>query len=64
MAIVDTLKFGIGIVFLGIGLVVLVQSRGVRGFGQKRQLGLLLVLAGAVFLALGLGLIEGGLFSR
>jgi hypothetical protein len=63
MEIVDTLKFGIGIVFLAIGLVVLLQGRRERGFGQKRQLGSLLVLAGAVFLALGLGLIEGGLFS-
>ena len=63
MEIVDTLKFGIGILFLGAGLVVLAQGRRERGFGQKRQLGALLVVAAAIFLALGLGYIEGGLFS-
>ena len=57
MTIVHTLKFAIGCVFALLGLVVLYQSRTQRGFGQKRQLGLLLLAAGAVFLALGLGLI-------
>ncbi len=58
MIIVHTLKFAIGCVFILLGLVTLFQSRSQRGFGQKRQLGLLLVGAGAIFLALGLGLIE------
>ena len=63
MEIVDTLKFGIGIVFLAASVFVLAQGRRERGFGQKRQLGTLLLLAGGIFLALGLGYIEGGLFS-
>ena len=56
MTIVHTLKFAIGCVFLLLGLFTLYQSRSTRGFGQKRQLGLLLLAAGAVFVALGLGL--------
>jgi drug/metabolite transporter (DMT)-like permease len=56
MHIVDTLKFAFGIVFILIGLAMLFQQRGRRGFGQKRQLGVLLILGGAVFVALGLGI--------
>jgi hypothetical protein len=63
MEIVDTLKFGIGILFLGAGLVVLFVGRRERGFGQKRQLGGLLLIGAAVFLAVGLGYVEGGLLS-
>jgi len=56
MIIASTLKFAIGCVFALLGLFTLWQSRATRGFGQKRQLGLLLVAAGALFIALGLGL--------
>lgn len=56
MVITSTLKFAVGCLFLVLGLFSLWQSRTQRGFGQKRQLGLLLLAAGAVFIALGLGL--------
>ena len=55
MHIVHTAKFAIGVVFILIGLVILFQERGRRGFGQKRQLGTLLVVVGAAFIAVGLG---------
>ncbi|MGE0179738.1 MAG: hypothetical protein AB7O91_07965 [Sphingomonas sp.] len=58
LTIVDPLKFGIGCLFLGIGLAVLWHARGMRGFGQKRQIGALLVIGAGVFLAVGLGLIR------
>ena len=56
MIIVSTLKFAVGCLFLALGLFTLWQSRSTRGFGQKRQLGLLLLAAGALFVALGMGL--------
>jgi drug/metabolite transporter (DMT)-like permease len=55
MEVVHTAKFVIGIVFGLLGLAMLYQARGSRGFGQKRQLGLLLLVAAAIFIALGLG---------
>ena len=58
MTIVDPLKFGIGIAFLVVGLAVLWLGRGERGFGQKRQLGGLLVVGAGVLCAVGLGLIR------
>lgn len=58
MIIVDPLKFGIGLVFLAVGLVVLWLGRGERGLGQKRQIGGLLLIGGGVFVAVGLGLIR------
>ena len=58
MNIVDPLKFGIGLAFLLVGLGVLWLGRGERGLGQKRQLGGLLVIGAAVFIAVGLGLIR------
>lgn len=56
MHIVHTVKFAIGVVLVLIGLAILFQERGRRGFGQKRQLGALLIVAGAAFIALGLGI--------
>jgi len=58
MTIVDPLKFGIGLLFLVIGVVVLFMGRSERGLGQKRQIGGLLVVGGGVVLAVGLGLIN------
>ena len=55
MDIVDTTKFVIGIVLAIVGIVVLIQSRGTRGFGQRKQAGVLLIVVAAVFVALGLG---------
>ena len=58
MTIVDTTKFGIGIAFVLVGAVLLWSARGGRGFNQKKQAGALALLAGAVFLAIGLGYLD------
>ena len=58
MTIVDNSKFVIGIVFAVLGVAVLVTSRGTRGFGQRKQAGALLLVGSAVFVAVGLGLID------
>ena len=55
MTIVDNTKFWIGIVLAVIGLVVLLSSRRTRGFGQRKQAGVLMLVAAAVFVAIGLG---------
>jgi drug/metabolite transporter (DMT)-like permease len=55
MHIVDQTKFLIGILFALIGIGVLVSSRRTRGFDQRRQAGVLLLIVGAFFLAIGLG---------
>lgn len=55
MEIVDSTKFAIGIAFALAGVIVLVVSRGTRGFGQRRQAGAMLLVAAAVFVAIGLG---------
>jgi drug/metabolite transporter (DMT)-like permease len=55
MHIVDQTKFLIGVLFAVIGLVILVSSRRTRGFGQRKQAGVLLLIAAAVFIAIGLG---------
>jgi drug/metabolite transporter (DMT)-like permease len=55
MHIVDQTKFLIGVLFAVIGLGVLVSTRRTRGFGQRKQAGVLLLVAAALFLAIGLG---------
>jgi drug/metabolite transporter (DMT)-like permease len=55
MHIVDQTKFLIGVLFAVIGLGILVSSRRTRGFGQRKQAGVLLLIAAAIFLAIGLG---------
>jgi hypothetical protein len=40
------------------GAATLVFARGSRGFNQRRQAGVLFLIAAAVFVAVGLGLIE------
>lgn len=55
--LVDAAKFAIGIAFLVVGAALVVR-RG-RGFDQKRQAGVLLVVAGLVFVAIGFGLVGG-----
>ena len=57
MQIVETTKFVIGI-------GILVSSRGTRGFGQRKQAGLLLLVAAAVFFAIGLGYDPRALFRQ
>ena len=58
MTIVDTTKFASGIAFALAGVAVLVQSRGARGFNQKRQAGAMLLIAAALFVGIGLGLVD------
>jgi drug/metabolite transporter (DMT)-like permease len=58
MEIVDSTKFAIGIVFAVLGVVVLVLARGTRGFNQRKQAGALFLVGSAVFLAIGLGLVD------
>ena len=58
MTIVDQTKFIIGIVFAVIGVAVLVSSRGTRGFGQRKQAGVLFLIGAVVFLAVGLGWLD------
>ena len=58
MTIIDTTKFAIGIAFALAGVAVLVQSRRARGFNQKRQAGVLLLVAAALFVGIGLGLVD------
>jgi hypothetical protein len=64
MHIVDNIKFIIGIVFLIVGLGVLIQARGIRGFGQRKQAGALLIVVAAIFVALGLGVDIKGMIGR
>ena len=58
MEIVDQTKFAIGIVFALAGPAMLFLARGSRGFNQRKQAGVLFLVAAAVFVALGLGLID------
>jgi hypothetical protein len=55
MQIVNTLKFAAGIVALLIAIVLFVRSRRTRGFNQTRQVAAILLVAGAAFIAIGLG---------
>ena len=55
---VDTARFGIGILFALIGAAILFVSRGSRGFTQRKQAGALLIVAAIVFVAIGLGLLD------
>jgi hypothetical protein len=58
MTIVDNTKLIIGIVFAAIGLFVLFGSRGTRGFGQRKQAGVMFLIAAVVFVAVGLGWLD------
>jgi drug/metabolite transporter (DMT)-like permease len=58
MTIVDNTKFVIGIVFAVVGIALLVTTRRSRGFGQRKQAGILFVAAAAVFVAIGLGYLD------
>jgi len=57
MALADPLRFAIGIVFVLLGIVMFVVSRGTKGFNQRRQAGALAVVGGGFFLVTGLGLV-------
>jgi hypothetical protein len=58
MTVVDTTKFAIGIAFALAGVGLLVMTRGTRGFTQKRQAGAMLLIASALFVCIGLGLVD------
>ena len=55
MHIVDQTKFLIGILFAVIGLVILVATRRSRGFNQRKQAGVLLLVVALLLIAIGLG---------
>jgi drug/metabolite transporter (DMT)-like permease len=63
MEIVNPLKFVVGLVFLAIAVVMLVRARGTRGFNQNRQAGVLFLLGGAFFVAMGFGFNVRNLFG-
>lgn len=58
MEIVDQTKFIIGVAFAAVGVAVLLSDRRSRGFGQRRQMGALLLVAALVFVLIGLGQLE------
>jgi len=58
MNAMDVARFVAGFLFVGVGLFVLVASRGERGFGQRRQLGLILFAGGGLLLAVSFGLVD------
>ena len=58
MEIVDPTKFLIGIVFALAGVAMLIYTRRTRGFNQRKQAGVLFIVAAIVFVAVGLGLID------
>ena len=58
MEIVDQTKFVIGIVFALAGVAMLIYTRRSRGFNQRKQAGILFIIAAIVFVAVGLGLID------
>ena len=55
MHIVEQTKFLIGILFAVIGLGILIVGRRTRGFDQRKQAGVLLLVVAALFIAIGLG---------
>jgi hypothetical protein len=58
MHIVDQTKLIIGIAFAVTGLGLFLSARGQRGFGQRKQAAALLLVAAAVFVAIGLGYLD------
>ena len=64
MHIVEQTKFLIGVLFAVIGLGVLISSRRTRGFSQRKQAGVLLLVAAAVFIAIGLGYDPRAMFRQ
>ncbi len=63
MDIVNPFKFAVGIVFALLGMAMLYQGRGRRGFNKKRQMGVLLIAAAAIFVAVGLGVDVKGMIG-
>ena len=58
MTIVDNTKFWIGVALAVSGVAVLLSSRRTRGFGQRKQAGAMMLIAAAVFVAIGLGKLD------
>ena len=58
MHIVSMAKFVIGLVFLAVALAFVPRALRERGFGRFRQLIALSLIAAAIFVARGLGLVE------
>jgi len=64
MHIVEQTKFLIGVLFAIIGIGILISSRRARGFSQRKQAGVLLLVAAAVLIATGLGYDPRALFRQ
>jgi drug/metabolite transporter (DMT)-like permease len=64
MHIVEQTKFLIGVLFAVIGLGILISSRRARGFSQRKQAGVLLLIVAAVFIATGLGYDPRAMFRQ
>jgi hypothetical protein len=58
MHIVSMAKFVIGLVFLAVALAFVPRALKERGFGKFRQLATLALIAAAIFVGRGLGLVE------
>jgi hypothetical protein len=58
MAVVDTTKFVIGLVFFAAAAAMFLRARGTRGFGQARQAAAMFLLAGIVLVGIGMGTIR------
>jgi hypothetical protein len=58
MHIVSMAKFIIGLVFLAVALALLPRALKERGLGKYRQLAALSLVAAAIFVARGLGLVS------
>jgi len=56
----NNLKLILGIVFAVVGAVILVLDRGSRGFGQRRQAGVLFLIGGLLIAAVAKGYIHLG----
>jgi hypothetical protein len=60
MEIVEPVRFFAGLALLLVGVALLWQARGTRGFNQKKQAGVMALGAAAILGGLGLGLIGSG----
>jgi predicted permease len=58
MEIVEPIRFFAGLALFLVGLLLLWQARGTRGFNQKKQAGVLALAAGVIVTAIGLGLFD------
>lgn len=58
MTIVDPIKLGMGVLLLLGGVALLWHAKGSRGFNQKKQAGVLMLLGALLFAAIGFGWLD------